>query len=452
MATSTFNARVRMKRDTSANWTSNNPILLDGEIIVVDTTSGDVRFKVGDGTSRYTALPFLDEGWDIPSPSSTTPSMDGTAAIGTGTTYARADHVHPTDTSRAAATHTHTVSDITSGLAAVATSGSYNDLSGKPSIPTATSDLTNDSGFITNAALSNSDWNEDDTTDLAHVLNRPAIRAGEGENSIVEGQLEEAEDVATYTIYISSISGSYKTATYTTEDTLPSKSNLQNYCVCKYLANNTYDVITDIDTENNTITFATWSLDSSVNNAPVEIYYKHKRAIGKYSYSGGANTFASGAQSHAEGANTKALNAYAHAEGNQTKATGSTSHTEGYRTLASGGYSHAEGYGTIAKGIRSHAEGYYTIAGGIHSHVQGRYNIEDTSDLYADIVGNGTTDTARSNAYTLDWSGNGVYSGKLTVGSGPTANMDVATKQYVDENSGSSTILRTWVTGTEVSS
>lgn len=36
----------------------------------------------------------------------------------------------------------------TSDLAAVATSGNYSDLSGKPTIPTATSDLTNDSGFI----------------------------------------------------------------------------------------------------------------------------------------------------------------------------------------------------------------------------------------------------------------------------------------------------------------
>jgi hypothetical protein len=35
-------------------------------------------------------------------PSSATPLMDGTAAVGTGTTYTRADHVHPTDTSRAA--------------------------------------------------------------------------------------------------------------------------------------------------------------------------------------------------------------------------------------------------------------------------------------------------------------------------------------------------------------
>jgi hypothetical protein len=37
---------------------------------------------------------------------STTSPMDGTAAVGTGTTVARADHVHPTDTSRAATSGT----------------------------------------------------------------------------------------------------------------------------------------------------------------------------------------------------------------------------------------------------------------------------------------------------------------------------------------------------------
>ena len=35
------------------------------------------------------------------SPSSTTPKMDGTAAAGSETAYARGDHIHPTDTSRA---------------------------------------------------------------------------------------------------------------------------------------------------------------------------------------------------------------------------------------------------------------------------------------------------------------------------------------------------------------
>jgi hypothetical protein len=37
---------------------------------------------------------------NVPVASSATPIMDGTAAVGTGTTWARADHIHPTDTSR----------------------------------------------------------------------------------------------------------------------------------------------------------------------------------------------------------------------------------------------------------------------------------------------------------------------------------------------------------------
>jgi hypothetical protein len=41
----------------------------------------------------------------IPAASTTTPLMDGTAAVGTGTTFARADHVHPSDTSRYAASN-----------------------------------------------------------------------------------------------------------------------------------------------------------------------------------------------------------------------------------------------------------------------------------------------------------------------------------------------------------
>lgn len=41
-----------------------------------------------------------------------------------------------------------------SSLATVATTGAYSDLSGKPTIPTKTSDLTNDSGFLTTAVTS----------------------------------------------------------------------------------------------------------------------------------------------------------------------------------------------------------------------------------------------------------------------------------------------------------
>ena len=61
MATKQFNSRIQWKRDTSANWTTNNPVLLDGEIIIVDTNAGETRFKIGNGTSTYTQLPFQDE-------------------------------------------------------------------------------------------------------------------------------------------------------------------------------------------------------------------------------------------------------------------------------------------------------------------------------------------------------------------------------------------------------
>jgi hypothetical protein len=47
--------------------------------------------------------------------------MDGAAAVGTGTTWARADHVHPVDTSRYAATNPsgyQTSANVTTALAA----------------------------------------------------------------------------------------------------------------------------------------------------------------------------------------------------------------------------------------------------------------------------------------------------------------------------------------------
>lgn len=61
VANKTFNTRIKNKRDTSANWTSKDPVLLDGELIIVDTASGETRFKIGDGTKKYSQLPFQDD-------------------------------------------------------------------------------------------------------------------------------------------------------------------------------------------------------------------------------------------------------------------------------------------------------------------------------------------------------------------------------------------------------
>ena len=83
-----------------------------GEASVTQVLSSGTKIATVsiDGTSTDLYAPA---GGSSVEPSSTTPSMDGTAAVGTATTYARADHVHPTDTSRAAASHSHAISDVT---------------------------------------------------------------------------------------------------------------------------------------------------------------------------------------------------------------------------------------------------------------------------------------------------------------------------------------------------
>lgn len=91
MANKTFQGRIVQKHDTKANWDkATNFVPLKGEIIVYDDLK---KIKIGDGTTKIGSLAFIND----------------------------------LDT-----------------LAAVATSGSYNDLKNKPTIPTKLSNLTDD--------------------------------------------------------------------------------------------------------------------------------------------------------------------------------------------------------------------------------------------------------------------------------------------------------------------
>ena len=107
---------------------------------------------------------------------------------------------------------------------------------------------------------------------------------------------------------------------------------------------------------------------------------------------------------------------------------------EGQETEASGIASHAEGYNTIAEGSFSHANGNSTIAAGESQTVIGKYNISDENNEYSLIIGNGDTNTTRSNLLTIDWQGNATLSGKIiTSGEEPTEDNELVSKQYVDE-------------------
>ena len=190
-----------------------------------------------------------------------------------------------------------------------------------------------------------SDWNQSNISADNYIKNKPAINAGQGENSIIEGNIG--------------------------------------------------------------------------NNV----------AGGVYAHAEGNNSAANGLVSHAEGSGTTAIGDYSHAEGKETTASGQQSHTEGRTTTASGYCSHAEGKETTASGYNSHTEGGGTIANHKSQHVFGEFNIADHSLInasargnYIEIVGNGSNDTTRSNARTLDWSGNETLAGNLTIGGTITVN------------------------------
>jgi hypothetical protein len=73
--------KIQFRRDTSANWTTNNPTLSQGEL-ALDLTNNS--FKIGDGTAAWNTLAYVGT---LPTQSSNTGkylTTNGTAASWTG--------------------------------------------------------------------------------------------------------------------------------------------------------------------------------------------------------------------------------------------------------------------------------------------------------------------------------------------------------------------------------
>lgn len=86
-------------------------------------------------------------------------------------------------------------------------------------------------------------------------------------------------------------------------------------------------------------------------------------------------------------------------------------------------------------GAYSATFGDQLIASSEWQNVFGRYNIEDANDEYAVIVGNGTDDTTRANAFTVDWDGNTNISGDIhskNIDGGFINSTSIPAKSYVD--------------------
>jgi len=63
---STITAQIQLRRDTSANWTSNNPVLLAGEMAlstdVLYAGTDQPRYKIGNGVDTWLNLDYIPEG------------------------------------------------------------------------------------------------------------------------------------------------------------------------------------------------------------------------------------------------------------------------------------------------------------------------------------------------------------------------------------------------------
>lgn len=56
-----FKTRIKNKRDTSQNWETENPVILDGELIIVNKDDNKYDIKIGDGSTQYTNLPSIGD-------------------------------------------------------------------------------------------------------------------------------------------------------------------------------------------------------------------------------------------------------------------------------------------------------------------------------------------------------------------------------------------------------
>ena len=150
----------------------------------------------------------------------------------------------------------------------------------------------------------------------------------------------------------------------------------------------------------------------------------------------GRGNTVSGAAGQALGEYNTVTGVYNVALGRQNTTSENNSTAFGYYNTASGAYSLAGCAGSTASGAVSVAVGYGVKANHLCQIATGSYNVEDTASgnaatrgNYIEIVGNGTAENARSNARTLDWSGNESLAGGITLGKGTADEVSLSAAQ-----------------------
>jgi hypothetical protein len=177
-------------------------------------------------------------------------------------------------------------------------------------------------------------------------------------------------------------------------------------------------------------------------------------SIGDYSFASGNDVKANGDASTAMGLQTTASGFTSVALGYGTIASAQSSTAMGILTTASGGFSTAMGIGTKATGNSTTAMGLGTISRSYASMATGIYNdsiISSSTNSYVAtdpifIIGNGTSDIARSNAMTVLKNGNVGLGGSTA----PTTKMHIAGSTDATYDDASGLLVLGNITGTNI--
>ena len=339
--------------------------------------------------------------------------------------------------------------DYISGLSTVATSGDYADLTNKPTIPDISTKMDKENptgtGSLSINRLADSDVGENSVAvgeiciasgndSMAEGFGTEAIgdcSHAEGNHTVASGHSSHAEGNQTEASgdYSHAEGGGGGSVPFTTADGECSHAEGVG-TTSSGMGSHTEGTLTYASAPNahaegigSQATGYESHAEGYYTQAPGDCSHAEGNetvAVGRGSHAEGggdgsvSSTIAEGDYAHAENFGTIASGYASHAEGSITYTSGYASHAEGSSCSAIGAGSHAEGYCTKAKAGESHAEGDNTIASSDMQHVQGKYNVEDTENIYADIVGGGTYN-ARKNIEATTWTGDKRLKGDVYV-------------------------------------
>ncbi len=183
----------------------------------------------------------------------------------------------------------------------------------------------------------------------------------------------------------------------------------------RYVDNGYTTTITSVNTSEYSVIVNNIDVNSTSYSYAVLEHYINSSSYKSFCW--GDNSVAIGYSDIAMGYKCITTGDYSYSCGFCNKSSGSMSYSEGQSNIAGGSNSHAEGYYTTAGGNYSHAANYYTKASANYQTAIGKYNKESTAETDKFIIGNGTSDTARSNCLRVT-NTSGVYSNSTFKSSG----------------------------------